>query len=382
MWPRLLTIMLVLTLALTLSLVMNVSSQTDGGIPTENKDEAECTLCDLVPVRPEDLLEIFSQLIRPLANFVSTYAPAADDELYVTKGLRVIVFVPHPDDESLAAGGLIQRVISQGGDVRTVFVTNGDGYPEAVRRQLGHPPRSSDDFKAYGKIRHDEGVQALCELGVPSEGAIFLGFPDDGIDDLLIDHWSQTNPYTSPYTRLNCAGYKDSFKRWTVYAGVNLIDEIAKVLEDFSPDWIVMPDPRDYHPDHCATGLFVLEAIRKLNQEGKILFNNKQILTYLVHFKDYPTSPTWMLEAQRSGLFMSTTGCGILSSTQWLGLLLTDEELEGKQRALESHRSQQQMLGGFFKIFLLQEEIFGKLDPSQALAIPQEYTVYFIHSKS
>jgi LmbE family N-acetylglucosaminyl deacetylase len=371
MWPRLLMIVC----ALILSLLVKVSSHTEERMLNEEKDEAGCTLCDLVPIRQEDLFEIFSQLFRPLGSILSTYAPTADDELHVTKGLRMIVFVPHPDDESLAAGGLMQRVLNHGGEVRVVFVTNGDGYPEAVRRQLGHPPRSSHDFKEYGKIRHDEGLQALCELGVPPESAMFLGFPDDGIDDLLIDHWSKFTPYKSPHTQLNCAGYKDSFQRWTVYAGVNLKDEISKILEDFSPDWIVLPDPRDYHPDHCATGLFVLEAIRKLNQEGKVFSNNTQILTYLVHFKDYPTVPTWMLEARRSGFFMSATGCGILSSTEWLSLPLTDEELEGKERALSAHQSQQQMLGGFFKIFLLPEEIFGKLDPSQVLAIPQDYTV-------
>jgi LmbE family N-acetylglucosaminyl deacetylase len=378
---RLLTFMLAATLALTLALTLsplrNASSHTHDGIPIETKNDAECALCDMVPMRQEDLLEMFLQLLRPLGKMVSSFSQMPDNELLVGKDLRVIVFVPHPDDESIAAAGLMQRVTSQGGEVRTVFVTNGDGYPEAVRRQIGHPPRSSHDFKEYGRVRHDEGLQALCELGLPSESVIFLGFPDDGIDDLLTDHWSKFTPYRSPYTQLNCAGYKDSFKRWEIYAGVNLRDEIARILEDFSPDWIVLPDPRDYHPDHCATGLFVLEAIRKLNLEGKLLFDKTQVLTYLVHFKDYPASQTWMLEAQQSGLFMSSTGCGILSFTEWLSLPLTDEELQGKERALAAHQSQQQMLGGFFRTFLVPDEIFGKLEPSQFLAIPQEYTASY-----
>src|SRR5207247_6384648 len=44
---------------------------------------------------------------------------------------RVLVFAPHPDDESLAAGGLITRLVHAGDAVRVVFVTNGDGYPWA-----------------------------------------------------------------------------------------------------------------------------------------------------------------------------------------------------------------------------------------------------------
>jgi LmbE family N-acetylglucosaminyl deacetylase len=381
MRSTLLTIILAATLALTLALTLsssrNAVSQTHEAIPDATRHEADCTLCDMVPMRHDDLLEGFLQLLRPLGELDSTFSLTPDSELYVAKGLRVIVFVPHPDDESIAAAGLMQRVLSQGGEVRAVFVTNGDGYPEAVRRKLGHPPRSSLDFKEYGKARHDEGVQALCEMGVSSEGAIFLGFPDDGIDDLFTDHWSINTPYTSPHTKLNCAGYKDSYKRWEIYAGVNLRDEITRILEDFSPDWVVLPDPRDYHPDHCATGLFVLEAIRKLNLDGKLLLDKIQVLTYLVHFRDYPASPAWMLETQRAGLFMSSTGCGILSSTEWLSLSLTDEELKGKERALAAHQSQQQMLGGFFKTFLVPDEIFGKLEPSQFLAIPEEYTALY-----
>jgi LmbE family N-acetylglucosaminyl deacetylase len=300
-----------------------------------------------------------------------------DDELYVTKGLRVIIFSPHPDDESLAAAGLMHRVVSNGGEVRVVFVTNGDGYPEAVRRQLGHPPRSSDDFIDYGRNRYQEALQALCEVGVPPDDAISLGFPDDGIDDLLKEHYSPQRPYTSPHTRFSRVGYKESFKRWVVYAGVNLKDEMAKILLDFSPDWIVLPDPRDYHPDHCATGIFVLEALRQLNQQGEVVFSNLEILTYLVHFKDYPTSPNWEQEVRKSGLFMSTTGCATLSSTEWLELSLTAEDLESKERALTAHQSQHQMLGGFFKIFQTEQEIFGRLAPAQALAIPQEYALFF-----
>src|SRR5512143_3590489 len=51
----------------------------------------------------------------------------AKKELQVPSHLRLMVFAPHPDDETLGAGGLIQRVLATGGKVRVVFVTNGDG---------------------------------------------------------------------------------------------------------------------------------------------------------------------------------------------------------------------------------------------------------------
>ena len=36
-------------------------------------------------------------------------------EPFLSKNTRLMVFSPHPDDETLAAGGLIQRVLSLGG---------------------------------------------------------------------------------------------------------------------------------------------------------------------------------------------------------------------------------------------------------------------------
>jgi hypothetical protein len=36
---------------------------------------------------------------------------------------RVLVIAPHPDDETLATGGLLQRSMAAGGAVRVVFVT-------------------------------------------------------------------------------------------------------------------------------------------------------------------------------------------------------------------------------------------------------------------
>lgn len=369
--------LLVVFLISFLSLASLISPLVHQELFAEDWAMDTCLLCDSFEIRGEDVSRFFSDFLYPLAASVSTSLSLPDDDLRVTRGLRVMVFAPHPDDETLAAGGLLQRVVDQGGEVRVVFVTNGDGYPEAIRRKLGHPPKSSRDFIDYGRQRHDEALQALCELGVPPEDAVFLGFPDDGIDDLLKEHWSRFTPYTSPHTRLHCAGYRESFNRWVVYAGVNLKEEIAKLIEGFSPDWIVLPDPRDYHPDHCATGIFVLDALRQLNQEKELALKDLEILTYLVHFKDYPMSPSWMQEARVSGLFMSSTGCGILSSTEWLELPLSDEDLKGKELALAAHQSQHQMLGAFFKDFQNPVEIFGRLDPTQALAIPQAYALFF-----
>ena len=204
----------------------------------------------------------------PLPNAAAARLLALQ-ELVVPPDLRLLVFAPHPDDETLAAGGLIQRVLATHGQVRVVFVTNGDGYVDGVRREVQRVHTSTADFIQYGERRHHEALQALTQLGVTAADGVFLGFPDDGIDDLWAGHWSTRKPYTSPYTRFDRPAYKESLSRQVEYAGSDLENEIARTLRDFRPDWVLLPDPRDRHPDHCTTGVFVLDALRELRAGGQ-----------------------------------------------------------------------------------------------------------------
>lgn len=297
-------------------------------------------------------------------------------QMTVPAGIRVIVFSPHPDDESLAASGLIQRVRAGDGRVRVVFMTNGDGYKEGVRRRLMRQETTSSDFIAYGQVRHDEAVQAVCQLGLQSEDAVFLGFPDDGLDDLWTEYWSRLKPFTSPFTRFDSPPYKECFSRTVKYSGVDLSNEVARVIQGFGPDWVIMPDPRDQHPDHYTTGVFVLDALRKLNQDGAVSLNNIRILTYLVHYMDYPEARAWITQINKTGVGGTPFIESLFSRTEWLNLPLTPEEMETKWHAIEAHQSQFSMLGDFFKRFMRPPyELFGKLDAVQALAIPQIYSV-------
>ena len=308
--------------------------------------------------------------------------PIASQEMEIPVGLRLMVFSPHPDDETLAAGGLIQRVLEKGGSVRVVFVTNGDGYTEGVRTSLKEKNTSSNDFIEYGEKRHDEALGALRALGLQPENGIFLGFPDDGIDDLWSQHWSSIRPYTSPYTRYSRPEYKERFSRWTEYAGMDLKEEISRTLEGFIPDWIVLPDPRDYHPDHCTTGVFVLDAVRQLNEKGDISFSETKIFTYLVHYFDYPSSNQWIKEISVTGIGGTRAAGKVLASAQWYNLHLTANELEGKKRALAAHHTQIQVLGEFLKEFMRSDELFCQLSSTQTLNIPIAYAARFKRSRS
>ncbi|HXQ22967.1 MAG TPA: PIG-L family deacetylase [Candidatus Acidoferrales bacterium] len=316
-----------------------------------------------------------------LPNAATSRLLLSQEELHVPARLRLLVFAPHPDDETLGAGGLIQRVRASGGTVRIVFVTNGDGYVDGVRREVKRAGTSQADFLAYGERRHNEALRALGELGLASRDAVFLGFPDDGIDDLWAGHWSTRRPYTSPYTRFDRPPYKDSLNRRVAYAGVDLESEVIATLRDFQPDWVLMPDPRDRHPDHCTSGVFVLDALRKLRQEGTALFTRTQVLSYLVHYPDYPASAEWVKEIEGAGVGGSRTAGRALAATRWLHLPLAAVELAGKRRAVSAYDSQVQVMNPFLKQFLRSVELFGRLDAAQVTAVPREYAARFRHPK-
>lgn len=312
-----------------------------------------------------------------LPNAAASQLLLLNKELSVPMRLRLMIFAPHPDDETLAAAGLIQRVLARDGKVRIVFVTNGDGYVDGVRREIRRSHASTADFIEYGKRRHDEAIRALRGLGLSRSDALFMGFPDDGIDDLWADNWSARKPYTSPYTRFDRPPYTDSLSQRVEYAGTDLEGEIIRTVRDFMPDWVLMPDPRDRHPDHCTTGVFVLDALRKLRQATEAPFGHTQVFTYLVHYPDYPATPTWVKEIAGAGVGGSPTAGRVLSATRWLNLPLTEAEQAGKRLAMASYESQVQIMNPFLKQFLRSFELFGQLDAAQVMTVPYEYAARF-----
>ncbi|MGA2402939.1 MAG: hypothetical protein ABSG91_14745, partial [Syntrophobacteraceae bacterium] len=132
------------------------------------------------------------------------------------------------------------------------------------------------------------------------------------------------------------------------------------------------------HPDHATAGVFVLDALRSIYDDEDTL--PAMVLTYLVHYKDYPRAGEWAGEISSTGVGGYSKVSGkTLAATNWVTLPLSSEEVEGKRRALLSHASQLQMLQLFFRNFLLPSEIFGSLDLTQVITVPQEYAAYCKH---
>jgi hypothetical protein len=84
---------------------------------------------------------------RPYARGIAPQPPLLSAET------RLLVVAPHPDDEVLGAGGLMQQVHEAGGTVRVVYLTNGDGYRDGVRLEQHAVKISANDFRGYGRRR-------------------------------------------------------------------------------------------------------------------------------------------------------------------------------------------------------------------------------------
>src|ERR1043165_3485733 len=124
---------------------------------------------------------------------------------------RLLVIAPHPDDETIGAGGLIQQALADGSHVKVVIVTNGDGQrfaPVMINSRLYPRPR---DYIAIGERRQAEVTAALKKLGVPTGDIVFLGYPDRGTGPMWIADWNTQCPYFASYTRVKQDPYPDSY---------------------------------------------------------------------------------------------------------------------------------------------------------------------------
>jgi LmbE family N-acetylglucosaminyl deacetylase len=143
----------------------------------------------------------------------------------------VLVFAPHPDDETLGCGGAVACLELAGAIVHIAFVTDGGAsHPE-------HPLLSVPDLIA---LRRNEAQAATASLGV-EWGRVFFIDAHDGT--------------------LAAMGPKESEK---------IVLKIAALLAKISPDAIFLTCRRDGSTDHDSTFILVSRALQKAPNEPRI----------------------------------------------------------------------------------------------------------------
>src|ERR1017187_10587869 len=86
---------------------------------------------------------------------------------------KIIVFAPHPDDETLSCGGIIALNARQGNEVNIVFMTDGR-YSHKHTLGIDTYPTPQD----VKRIRCEEARKVTKILGVEETNLTFLEYED------------------------------------------------------------------------------------------------------------------------------------------------------------------------------------------------------------
>jgi LmbE family N-acetylglucosaminyl deacetylase len=165
---------------------------------------------------------------------------------------RLLVFAPHPDDESLGCGILLQRAVEAGAAICVVYFTDGENNPWPQRflsRRWRLNPR---DRQRWAKVRRREALAALGVLGVPPEDARFLSWPDQGLARLF---------------------RSDS---------ASVLARLRYLIWEWDPSDVVGPDTADRHTDHRTVGLM----LSALFARGTSPSQGVRRWSYIVHGRD------------------------------------------------------------------------------------------------
>jgi LmbE family N-acetylglucosaminyl deacetylase len=299
-------------------------------------------------------------LRRFLINFVFIFfvclSPAWADQnisrLIINSNDRILVFAPHPDDEVLGAGGVIQRAVSMHLPIKIVFFTYGDSNQWSFLLYRKHPVVFPGAVKTMGLVRHDEAVNASRILGVGAKDLVFLGYPDFGTLNIWYYHWDQRPPYRSIMTRVTSVPYKDAFRFGAPYKGEEIVRDLRSILKDFKPTKIFVSHPADHNGDHLSLYLYLRVALWDEGMEGGV-----ELYPYLIHYLTWPKPKGFHPEISL------TPPAALADSENWRQYPLTPLQMETKKKALQAHQSQYFSSPRYLKSFVKFNELFGDIPP-------------------
>jgi LmbE family N-acetylglucosaminyl deacetylase len=276
-------------------------------------------------------------------------------ELAFSKSDSVLVVSPHPDDESLCCAGIMRRAIAQGARVSIVWVTGGDAFEMDARLVEKRIRPGVQGLRKLGEQRVAEAMAAADKLGIAPANRFLLGYPDRGIQRLMLDHFFV--PLRSRYTGQTSVSFGSAVSPRAPYEGRALDADLRKVIDWTQPTYVFVASPLDAHPDHSASGEFVMRILGERNQLDRIYY-------WIVHGGfDWPRPrglhrQSELLPPERA------------RDLPWLRFQLTDAEQEAKLAALQAHRSQMEIMRPFLRAFVRRNELFTRVPLASEAPVP------------
>ena len=261
-------------------------------------------------------------------------------------GGRMLFIAPHPDDEGLAAAGLIQRVLKMGIDVRVAVLTTGDASAGAARAYCRSPSPTPGDFRLMGEERVRETRNALRIIGLPPRDVIFLGYADGSLNSLWDMNWDYGNLHMGR-NGADHSPYPFAYEKGAPCCGANLEKNLTAIFESFKPNFVVYPDENDAHHDHWAANAFTRYVMIRSGYKGAEY-------TYLVHRHDYPLprsyAPYDYLTAPYALQHLETN---------WKSVPLTRHQEDVKELAIRSYKVPLMIENSSARSFIRRNELFG-----------------------
>ena len=187
-------------------------------------------------------------MILPSTAFVQDVEEKRGDPVFDSDS-RLLLIAPHPDDETLGCGIVLQRAVRAGAAIHVVYATDGDNNPWPQRWIDKKWRLNASDRERWGKLRRAEALAALKVLGVSACDVQFLGLPDQGLTDLLLHGCSSTR------------------------------QQLAAIINGWSPTHLLIPSAADTHPDHNALAVMLRIVLSELVPDHSRIC----ILPYAIH---------------------------------------------------------------------------------------------------
>lgn len=151
-------------------------------------------------------------------------AAAAQDRVETWRGKKILVFTPHPDDDTWGCGGTLAMLAKNGNQIKIVIYTNDD--------------KGSFDLEMtserLARIRKAEEEAAVEALGIPKSAVQWMGYHDGELE------------YAHPR---------------------DLVERTAAIIREFRPDVLFSVDPGEWYErwhksDHRMAAFNTLDGVR------------------------------------------------------------------------------------------------------------------------
>ncbi|GKV67375.1 MULTISPECIES: bacillithiol biosynthesis deacetylase BshB2 [unclassified Sporosarcina] len=147
---------------------------------------------------------------------------------------HVLVVFPHPDDETFGLAGTIAKYIEMGVPVTYACLTLGE-----MGRNLGNPPFANRE--TLPQIRKQELLDACAAMGLTD--LRMMGLRDKTVE------------------------FEDPEK---------LVQMMTDLIEELNPSLVITFHPTlAVHPDHNATGVAMVEAVRRIPEDKRPVLHVK-----------------------------------------------------------------------------------------------------------